>query len=84
VSSKCEDHYSFLSFYSKTKVILLKLNIGNLIAVKDSVFLKAYFSMVIEATELQTEVKDFLRNIFGDPGDDPRRYQSSNYQITIT
>ena len=58
---KCEDHDSFLSFYLKTKGILRKLNNGNSIAIKDDVFIKAYFFMAIEATELQTEVKGFLR-----------------------
>merc|ERR1740124_2157677 len=33
-----------------------------MIATKDNFFLKAYFSMVIEATELQTEAKGFLRD----------------------
>jgi len=33
-----------------------------LIAAKDHIFLKAYLSMAIEATELQTEVKGFLRD----------------------
>ena len=60
--SKCEDHDSFLSFYSKTKDILPRLNKGNLIASKENVFLKAYFSMVIESTELQTELKEFLHD----------------------
>ena len=45
-----------------TKGILHKFNKGNLIAVKDNVFLKGYFSIEIEATELQTEVKGFLRD----------------------
>ena len=62
LSSTCEDRDSFLSFYSKTKGILHKSNKGKLIVAKDDVFLKACFSIVIEATELQTEVKDFLRN----------------------
>jgi len=62
LSSKCEDRDSFLSFYSNTKVILHKLTKGNLIATKDNVFLRAYFSMTIESTELHTEVKGFLRD----------------------
>jgi len=62
LSSKCEGCDSFLSFYSKTKGILHKLTKGNLIAIKDDVFLKVYFLMTIEATELQTEVKGFLRD----------------------
>jgi len=60
--SKCQDRDSFSSFYSKTKGIMHKLHKGNLIATKDNVFLKAYFSMAIEATEHQTVVKGFLRN----------------------
>jgi len=60
--SKFEDCDSFLSFYSKKKGIIHKINKENSIAAKDSVFLKAYFSMAIEATELQTEVKGFLHN----------------------
>ena len=59
-SSKCENRDSFLSFYSKTKGILNKPNKGNSIAAKDAIFIHAYFSMDIEVTELQTEVKVFL------------------------
>jgi len=62
LSSKYKDRDSFLSFYSNIKGILHKLNKGDLIAAKDDVFLKACFSMDIEATELQTEVKGFLRD----------------------
>jgi len=62
LSSKCKDRDYFLSFYSKTKSILHKLTKGNLITTKDNVFLKHYFLMAIEATELQTEVKGFLRD----------------------
>ena len=62
LSSKCKDRDYFLSFYSKTKGILHKLTKGNSIAAKDDVFLKAYFSMVIKATELQMEVNGFLRD----------------------
>jgi len=61
--SKCEDRDSFLSFYSKTQGILHKLNKGNSISAKDDVFPKAYFSMAIEATILQTEVKGFLHDM---------------------
>jgi len=52
----------FLSFYSKTKGVLYKLNKGNLIANKEDLFLKDYFLMAIETTELQMEVKGFLRD----------------------
>ena len=54
LSTKFEDGDSFLNFYSKTKGILHKLTKGNSIATKDDIFLKAYFSMAIEAKELQT------------------------------
>jgi len=60
LSSKYEDRDSFLSFYSKKK--FHKLTKGNSIAAKDTVFLKAYFLMAIEAMELQTEVKGFLHD----------------------
>jgi len=60
LSKKCEDSDLFLDFYRKTKGILNKLTRVNSIAAKDKVFLKAYFSMAIEAKELQTEVKGFL------------------------
>ena len=60
LSTKYEDRDSFLSFYSKTKVILHKLTKGILITAKDDVFLKAYFVMDIEAKELQMEVKGFF------------------------
>jgi len=42
--------------------MLHKFNKGDLIAAKDDIFLKAYFSMAIESTELQTKVKGFLRD----------------------
>jgi len=51
-----------LLFYSKTKGIFHKITKGNSITVKGDVFLKAYFLMAIEAKELQTEVKSFLRD----------------------
>jgi len=62
LSSKCEEHGFFLSVYSKTKGILHKITKGNSISAKDNVFLKAYLSIAIEAVELQTEVKGFLRD----------------------
>jgi len=62
LSSKCEDRDFFLSFYLKTKCIFHKLTKVNSITVKDNVFLKACFLMAIESTELQTEVKGFLRD----------------------
>jgi len=61
--SKCENRDSFLSFYSKTKGIIHKLDKGNSISAKDNIFLKVYFSMEIEATQLKTEVKGFLRDM---------------------
>jgi len=62
LSSKCEYRDSFLSFYPNIKDIFHKLTNGNSIATKDDVFFRAYFLMAIEATELQTEVKGFLRD----------------------
>jgi len=58
--SKCDNRDSFLSFYSKTKGILHKLDKDNSIAAKDNIFLKACLSIAFEATELQMEVKGFL------------------------
>ena len=52
LSIKCENHDSFLSFYSKNNGIIHKLTKGNSIAAKDDMFLKAYFSMAIESKEL--------------------------------
>ena len=61
LSTKCEDRDSCLSLYSKTKGILHKLTKGNLITATEDVFLKAYFSMTIEAKEFQQEVKGLIR-----------------------
>ena len=49
---KYESRDNFLAFYSKLKGILYKLKKGDYVAVTDDVFLKAYFSMVIEGLEL--------------------------------
>ena len=57
LSTQYEDRDSFLFFYSNTKGILHKITKGNSIPDKDDVFLKAYFSMAIEAKELQMEVR---------------------------
>jgi len=54
LSTMCEYPDSFLRFYSKTKGIFKKLTKFNSIADRDDVFLNAYFSMTIEAKELQT------------------------------
>ena len=59
---KCESCDDFLSFYSKAKGVLHKLKKHDSVAVTDDIFLKAYFSMTIEAPELQTEVKRFLKD----------------------
>ena len=56
---KCEDKDSFLHFYSRSKSILHKLKKNKSIAVTDDIFLRAYFAKVIEAPELQTEVKSY-------------------------
>ena len=59
---KCEYRDDFLTFYSKSKGIIHKLKMGNSVAIHDEVFLKAYFSMAINAPELQSEVKKFLKD----------------------
>ena len=59
---KCEPHDDFLAFYLKVKGVLHKLKKGKSVAVTDNMFLKAYFAMVIEASELQTKVRDFLKD----------------------
>ena len=46
---KFESRDDFLVFYLKAKGIFHKLKEGNLAAVTDDVFLKAYFAMVIES-----------------------------------
>ena len=51
-----------LTFYSKSKGILHRLKRENSVAVHGAVFLKAYFSMAIDAPELQSEVKKFLKD----------------------
>ena len=62
VGLKYESRDNFLAFYSKAKGILYKLKKGNSMPVTDDVFLKAYFIMIIEAPELQTEVRSFLKD----------------------
>ena len=51
-----------MAFYSKAKGVIHKLIKGNLVVVINDVFLKDYFAKVIEAPELQTEVRDFLKD----------------------
>ena len=58
---RCESYDQFLSFYSKTKGLIHKLKTNNSIAVTDDTFLKAYFAKVIDAPELQQEVKKFSK-----------------------
>ena len=58
---KCDNRDDFLTFYSKSKGIIHRLKKTNSIAVTDEVFLKAYFSMAIDAPKLQLEVKKFLK-----------------------
>ena len=60
---KYESRDDFLAIYSKAKRILYKLKKGNSVTVTDDVFFKDYFEMVIEAPELQTEVRGFLKDI---------------------
>ena len=59
---KCEYRDDFLTFYSKSKGIIHKLKRGDSVAIHDEAFLKAYFSMTIDAPELQSEVKKFLKD----------------------
>ena len=59
---KCDHRDDFLTFYSKSKGIIHRLKKTNSIAVTDEIFLKAYFSMAIDAPELQSEVKKFLKD----------------------
>ena len=59
---KCEDHNSFLSFYSKSKATLHKLKWSNSIAVTDKVFLKAFFAKVIFVEKLQSKTKKLLKD----------------------
>ena len=59
---KCESRDNLLAFYSKTKGILHRLKKNDSAAVTYDVLLKAYFLMVIEAPELQTEVRGFLKD----------------------
>ena len=56
-----ESNYLFLSFYSKTKGLIHKLNTNKSISVIDFTFLKDYFEKLIAAPELQQEVKKFLK-----------------------
>ena len=63
--------YCILTYYSKSKGILHHLKKGNSITVTYDVFLKAYFSMAIDAPELQSEVKGFLKK------------SSSSYSTTL-
>ena len=49
-----------LTCYSKSKGILHCLKRGNSIVGTNTLFLKAYFSMSIDALEIQSEVKKFL------------------------
>ena len=62
---KCEEKDDFLQFYSKSKSILHKLKRDTSVAVTDDVFLRAYFSKVIEAPELQDEVKKLIKDKTG-------------------
>ena len=59
---KCEEKDDFLQFYSKSKSIVHKLKRDKSVAVTDDIFLRAYFSKVIEAPELQTEVRKLIKD----------------------
>ena len=59
---KYKSRDDFLSVYFKAKRILHKLKKHDSVAVTDDVSLKAYFTMTIEAPELQTEVRGLLKD----------------------
>ena len=63
---KCEERDDFQQFYSKVKGLLFKLKKVKSVAVTDDVFLRAYFAKVIQAPELQTEVKKLITDKNGD------------------
>ena len=60
---KYEYRDNLLTFYSQSKGTIHRLKRSNSAAVMDEVLLKAYFSMAIDATELQSEVKKFSKDI---------------------
>ena len=62
---KYEEKDNFLQFYSKSKSVVYKLKRDNSVAVTDDIFLRAYFSKVIEAPELQTEVRKLIKDKAG-------------------
>ena len=64
-SLKCEDRDTFLHFYSKAKSMVFKLKRDNSTAIKDDIFLRAYFAKAIEAPELQTNVKKLVTDRAG-------------------
>ena len=59
---KYQDRGDFPTFYSKLKGIIHQLKKGKSVAVTDGVFLKAYFTIVIESPKLQTEGRSFLKD----------------------
>ena len=75
---KCEDKDSFLSFYRTTKGLIHKLKRKN-VAVTNETFLKDFFAKVIEAPELQQEVKKFIKGGTKTPA---RRSLNSFVRIT--
>ena len=58
---KCDDRDSFMAFYSQVKGITHKLTEHSSVAVQDDIFMQALLSRTIEAPELQSEVKNFLK-----------------------
>ena len=58
---KCDDRDSFMAFYSQVKGITHKLTEHNSVAVQDDIFMRPFLSRTIEAPELQSEVKNFLK-----------------------
>ena len=57
----CEDMDACLAFYSSSKILLHKLKKNTPIAVTDDIFLKSYFSKVLETPELQHEANKLLK-----------------------
>ena len=58
---RCESNESLLSFYSKWKEIIHKLETNESIAVTDNTFLKVYFDKVVNTPELNAINEEFLK-----------------------
>ena len=62
---KCEMRDDFLSFYNNVKGTIWKLKRDSSVAIKDDTFLRAYLAKVINAPELQHEVKKLITSSSG-------------------